>query len=158
MVKVANKKVKMLVKISGSHDGEDWPGIGGEVNLPADEADRLVRNGMATPADLDTENAILDATGVETATADTGSHEGQKSVRLQMNPAPHADEAHAYHVPPVPGEHAAAEAAQVEVDEVNKEVQGEAVTEANIAIRNGERPETDAPKATATKRTTKKDA
>lgn len=40
-------KVKMLVKISGSRDGEDWPGIGEELTCSKQEAEDLVAQGNA---------------------------------------------------------------------------------------------------------------
>jgi hypothetical protein len=132
---MANKKVKMLVKISGSHDGKDWPEIGDEVTLPATEADAMIRNGMAAPAGASVqENAMLDAPGVETA-ADLGTEKGQKSVRLQMDPPPHADEPDAFHVPAMPGEQAAAEAGQAEVDKANEELLGKETVAENKAVR-----------------------
>jgi hypothetical protein len=42
-------KVKMLGSISGARDGQEWPGIGEEVELPDDEAAALCAQGMAAP-------------------------------------------------------------------------------------------------------------
>lgn len=42
--------VRMLVGISGTRDGADWPPRGGTVALPDDEAAALVRAGMAEDA------------------------------------------------------------------------------------------------------------
>ncbi len=45
------KKVFMMVQISGTVDGEDWPEVGGSIVLSAAAADRLVQNNQAvTPA------------------------------------------------------------------------------------------------------------
>lgn len=40
-------RVKMKVAVSGGRDGQSWPGIGGEIDLPDDEAQSLVTAGMA---------------------------------------------------------------------------------------------------------------
>lgn len=48
--------VRMLVGISGTRDGVDWPPRGGTVALPDDEAAALVRAGLAEdagPADVE---------------------------------------------------------------------------------------------------------
>lgn len=119
---MANKKVRMLVNISGSRNGEDWPKAGEILTVPAAEAEDLIRQGVAAEPKAPEENAVADALGVEAAVlnrADT--QEGQKSIREQIKPAPHADEPDAYHVPVLPGEQAAAEAGQKSVDEANQE-------------------------------------
>ena len=43
-------KVKMIVSITGTRDGVDWPGIGEVVDLPDAEALDLVAVGYAAPA------------------------------------------------------------------------------------------------------------
>jgi hypothetical protein len=40
-------KVEMLVLISGTRNGVDWPGIGGSIDVPAAEAAELIANGFA---------------------------------------------------------------------------------------------------------------
>ena len=40
-------KVKMLIKMSGTRNGDDWPEIGGTLDVPKDEAANLVANGYA---------------------------------------------------------------------------------------------------------------
>lgn len=112
---MANKKVRLVVQISGARDGEDWPKPGTVVSLPEDEAATLLRNGQAAEINPPEENALADALGVETAL-------GNKSIRAQLSPAPHADETQAYHVPPLPGEVPAAEEGQAAVDETNKDL------------------------------------
>lgn len=119
---MSNKKVRMLVNISGTRNGEDWPKAGETITVPAAEAADLIRQGIAAEPNAPEENAIADVLGVESAVlnrADT--KEGQKSIREQIKPAPHADEPDAYHVPVLPGEQAAAEAGQESVDEANQE-------------------------------------
>ena len=119
---MSNKKVRMLVNISGSRDGKDWPKAGEEITLPKGEAEDLIRIGAAAEPKAPEENAVADALGVESAVLNrANTEEGQKSIRLQMDPAPHADEPDAYHVPALPGEQAAAEAGQKAVDEGNQD-------------------------------------
>lgn len=125
---MANKKVRMVVKISGARDGEDWPDAGEFITVPSAEAEDLIRQGFAAdPSARAEENALADVLGVETAT----TKEGQKAVRTQIKPAPHADEPDAYHVPELPGEKAAAKAGQKEVDAANKDLIGTEATETN---------------------------
>ncbi|MGW1119258.1 hypothetical protein ACWD5B_19455 [Streptomyces tanashiensis] len=40
-------RVRMRTKISGTRDGQDWPDKGGEIDLPDDEAEQLIRYGAA---------------------------------------------------------------------------------------------------------------
>lgn len=42
-------KVQMKVPLSGTRDGKEWPQVGGEVNLPKDEAVALCSAGLAVP-------------------------------------------------------------------------------------------------------------
>lgn len=112
---MADKKVRMVVQISGARDGKDWPKPGQTISLPADEADTLLRNGQAAELNPPEENALADALGVEVAL-------GNRSIRSQLNPPPHADEVQAYHVPPLPGEIPAAEEGQKAVDEANEDL------------------------------------
>jgi hypothetical protein len=123
---MSNKKVKMIVQISGARDGKDWPAPGEEITLPSDEAEMLIRNGQAMVPGSEKNNALADVLGVETAAlADAGTAKGQKAIRTQVKPAPHADEEQAYHVPVLPGEEAAAKAGQAAVDAANKDLVGE---------------------------------
>jgi len=39
--------VKMAIGISGLHDGEQWPAVGGEITLSAEDAERFIRLGYA---------------------------------------------------------------------------------------------------------------
>jgi ribosomal protein L29 len=60
-------RIKMKVAVSGARDGQPWPGIGGVVDLPDDEAQSYVTAGMATPAtDDDVETAVPSTEDVET--------------------------------------------------------------------------------------------
>lgn len=47
----------MKVQISGTRDGDDWPGVGEVVDLPADEAQALLDGGMAVPVKAEPEKA-----------------------------------------------------------------------------------------------------
>ena len=40
-------KVRMLTRISGSREGQDWPDIGGVIDVPKEEADQLLLNKQA---------------------------------------------------------------------------------------------------------------
>ena len=117
-----SKKVRMLVQISGTRDGKDWPKIGEDLVTTAAEAEDLIKAGIAADpgAAKEPEIALADLGLVETATA---QNKGNKAVnaRLAAKPAPHADEKDAYHVPPAPGEVASAKAGQKEVDAANKD-------------------------------------
>lgn len=135
---MADKTVRMLVNISGSRDGKDWPKAGEEATLPQDEADMLIRNGQAVDPGAEEDNALADALGI-TAPA---LNDAQASVRQQLKPAPHADEPQAYHIPVMAGEEAAAEEGQEAVDEANKDL-GVPVEE-NKAVAADESP-ADAP-------------
>lgn len=120
---MANKKVRLIAQVSGTRNGEDWPKPGEFMTVSEDEANDLIRTGIAIDPGAEKENAIADALGVEYA-ADLNSESGQKSIRTQLKPAPHADEPDAYHNPPVAGEQAAAEAGQKVVDEANADLIG----------------------------------
>lgn len=85
---MAQKKVKMLVNISGARDGEDWPKAGETITLPAEEAEMLIKNGQAVVPGQERTDALADVLGVETAAVnDSGSAKGQKSIRTQVKPA-----------------------------------------------------------------------
>jgi hypothetical protein len=56
----AKVKVRMLVQVSGTRDGRDWPVRGSVVELPDAEAAQYCRAGMAEPV------AVFD--DIETAT------------------------------------------------------------------------------------------
>ncbi len=57
--------VRLLVDISGTRDGEDWPGKGEVVDLPADEADHMIAGGLAEAATA--KRAPVEAEKVEAA-------------------------------------------------------------------------------------------
>lgn len=42
-------KVKMKVQITGMRDGQRWPAIGGEIDLPDDEGAHACAQGWAEP-------------------------------------------------------------------------------------------------------------
>lgn len=116
---MSNKKVRIVAQVSGTRNGEDWPKPGETLTVSAAEAEDLIRTGIAAELNAPEENAIADVLGVEAAVANPSTKDGQKSIREQIKPAPHADEPDAYHVPVLPGEKAAAEAGQASVDAAN---------------------------------------
>ena len=85
--------VTMKVAVSGSRDGTDWPPVGGQIDLPEDEALGLVENGLATfapgspthePPAGDSAAAIDTITGSEQATApDAGAKDERTVAQLQ---------------------------------------------------------------------------
>lgn len=142
-----SKKVTMLTQISGTRDGEAWPKPGGDITVSDDEATFLIRNGQAREAGKApaTENALLDSHPEYAITGATEGVDGKQAVkaRLAENPAPHADEPGAYHVPVLPGEEAAAKAGQAEVDKkqaedgsVRLEVQVQGAPDADDALKS----------------------
>lgn len=60
-------RVTLLVSISGTRNGLDWPPAGSVVDLPADEAEGMIACGHAV--------APKDAPKVEAATVDTSAVE-----------------------------------------------------------------------------------
>ena len=141
------KTVKMLVQISGTRNGKDWPAPGETISVGDDEAETLIRNGQATTGKTQDENALADVLGVETA-ANLSTKEGQASVRAQLSPAAHANEEQAFHVPVLPGEKAAAEKAQEDADKANKDL-GVPVAE-NVDLRGDEEAPGESKEAKAT--------
>ena len=53
-------RVTMLVKVSGTRNGVDWPDIGEDIVLPAEEAVSLIRSNNAKPAPELVERATAD--------------------------------------------------------------------------------------------------
>ena len=45
-------RVQIVIGISGSRDGVEWPNVGGFLIVPKDEADDLVRLGLARIAEV----------------------------------------------------------------------------------------------------------
>ena len=43
------RAVVMRQQISGTRNGKPWPPVGGQVDLPEQEAEALVASGVATP-------------------------------------------------------------------------------------------------------------
>lgn len=158
---MADKTVRLLVNISGTRNGEDWPAAGQEVTLPEDEANLLIRNQQAVDPGAEEDNALADALGVSAPAVS----DAKASIRAQLKPAPHADEPQAYHIPVLAGEEAAAAEGQEAVDQANVDL-GVPVEE-NKAVAADESP-ADAPAdpapsedvapATTTKRTSRKAA
>jgi hypothetical protein len=63
-------RVRLIGTMTGTRDGKDWPPIGGEIDLPADEAIALVGNRMAVPVDTsDVELAVVADPSVEVRVA-----------------------------------------------------------------------------------------
>ncbi len=54
-------RVKMLVSISGTFNGQDWPAKGGVIDLPDAEATHLLAGGLAEVEGAVVESASIDA-------------------------------------------------------------------------------------------------
>lgn len=79
-------KFTMLVAISGTRNGQDWPGVGGTVDLPEAEGADLVRAGLAVegvrtvkPGSFNTEPQVETAAAPKPETA--ARKPGRKSVK-----------------------------------------------------------------------------
>ncbi|MFE2559892.1 hypothetical protein ACFXGT_28480 [Streptomyces sp. NPDC059352] len=71
-------RVRMKIKISGTRDGQGWPDRGGEIDLPDDEAEQLLRYGAAETV-----------TEPEPDTTDEGEGEGEQEPQdTDPDPAP----------------------------------------------------------------------
>ncbi len=66
MTKNATKSVRMVARISGTRNGEDWPAPGAVIELPEDEANALLISGAAVDPEA-AETATLSG-AVETPT------------------------------------------------------------------------------------------
>jgi hypothetical protein len=42
-------KVRLIYRLDGTRNGQPWPAIGGEIDLPASEAVNLISHGYAVP-------------------------------------------------------------------------------------------------------------
>lgn len=74
--------VRMLISISGTRDGVDWPEPGGLLELPDAEAAAMVLSGMAEVAArgaVSVETATGDEFGIEVA-ADVAKPRGRKAA------------------------------------------------------------------------------
>ena len=76
----ASVRVTMLVSISGTRDGVDWPPVGGEFLLSADEAAGLVSNGLAA--------VIPDTAGAEQPEEEQATLPDQTPERAVLSRAP----------------------------------------------------------------------
>lgn len=66
-------KIEMCTRISGTHNGEDWPSIGEVIDLPDEEARDMIAAGLARAAETATapepETPEVEVEEPETATA-----------------------------------------------------------------------------------------
>ena len=64
-------RVRMRVRMTGSRNGEDWPDVGGLLDVSEDEGNALIQAGIARAAGLDEETetgpTVDEATGRATA-------------------------------------------------------------------------------------------
>ena len=59
--------IRMLFEITGTRNGQPWPKRGGLIELPNDEAKRLVAQGLATHIDAPVEVAEAEPATIEVA-------------------------------------------------------------------------------------------
>lgn len=69
-------KVTMIVKLSGSRDGQDWPDVGEDLDVPNDEAVQLLGTGLAR---------AVKASAPEKATADPVVETAAKAKPVARN-------------------------------------------------------------------------
>jgi hypothetical protein len=79
-------RVTMKAGIAGTRNGEDWPAPGGSIDLPQDEAELLVANGLAV---LD-ESTHANKAAVETAAAEAPENAAAPKARARKAAAPKA--------------------------------------------------------------------
>lgn len=74
--------VTMTTHITGTRNGEEWPAVGGTIELPDGEAAHLIAAGLAVPAEpADTEPG-------ETTEAEPGVSEAEAEVAADEDPYP----------------------------------------------------------------------
>ncbi|MFE5630609.1 hypothetical protein [Streptomyces sp. NPDC056543] len=65
-------RVRMKATLSGTRDGEAWPKRGGTVNLPDDEAQHLIKAGVAEETDEPGEDNVAASEKTEETGEDSG--------------------------------------------------------------------------------------
>lgn len=81
-------KVRMLVTMSGTRNGKEWPARGNPIELPDDEAQQLIAQSMAIPCtDMvgDVETATLPDEAVEHRVAPAVT---EKPLTTKTGPGP----------------------------------------------------------------------
>lgn len=79
-------RVTMKARIAGTRNGEDWPAPGEQIDLPRDEAELLVANGLAV-AD---ETKPAKKAAVETAAVEAPETAATTKPRARKAAAPKA--------------------------------------------------------------------
>ncbi|MGI5493878.1 hypothetical protein [Microtetraspora malaysiensis] len=80
-------RIRMLAKISGTRDGKDWPDVGGEIDLPDDEAAGLIAAGMARSApDEDDQGEPVEEQATAPASAETATETA--TAKRSRKPSP----------------------------------------------------------------------
>lgn len=77
-------KVRVVVQMSGTRDGEDWPQPGGVVDLPKVEAERYIRGGLVARVDDAPVEAAV-AREPETATVSTAPRK-RRTAPARLDP------------------------------------------------------------------------
>lgn len=125
---MAEKKitVRLVGKISGTRDGEDWPNPGETIALPEDEANALLASGIAVKPEVETATATT--AGVETATV-------RGNQPLRQTAATAKAEADAIAAAKAKAEADAQEAAAKRLEDQAKETAAAADAEAKAAAK-----------------------
>ena len=97
----STQTVRMVGKVSGTRDGQDWPAAGETITVPTAEAKELLANGMAL--------AIAETATAPTAGTETATVPGNQSLRAAAKAE--ADKAAADAADKAAAEQAAADAA-----------------------------------------------
>lgn len=71
-------KVKLLVSLTGSRDGVEWPAAGGVVDLPVDEAEHMVAGGLAARLAPSAAEAAVAPVAPEVAAVNTKPATGRR--------------------------------------------------------------------------------
>lgn len=87
-------RVKMKVSVSGARDGQSWPAVGEELDLPDEEAAQYCTAGLAVPVPDDgVETAVPSTEDVETRELSESEKEADlnaRKAREQLPPDPAA--------------------------------------------------------------------
>lgn len=74
-------RIRMLADISGTIDGQDWPGKGNETDVPDHVAADLIANGFAEPVARKTAKVEAAAIDPVTETATTAKPRARRVVK-----------------------------------------------------------------------------
>jgi hypothetical protein len=80
-------RVQLLVEMSGTRDGQAWPGRGNEIDLPDDEARQMISVQQAIPVvTRHVEIAVVSSLGAEDRTS--GPFASERPLITKTGPVP----------------------------------------------------------------------